>query len=90
MKTTIEMTGFLERVLEKAVDAGIARSKTDALRIGVLELNHHYHLVPDASEAELVTAKMERLDRETQSGKRKMLTENDVFKKYPQLSKIRK
>ena len=90
MKTTIEMTGYLEQVLQKAVDVGLARSKTDALRIGVLELNHHYNLVEEASETDLVVKKMIKLDQETKAGKRKILSEDDVFKKYPELKHLRK
>ncbi|PIT85453.1 hypothetical protein COU36_03185, partial [Candidatus Micrarchaeota archaeon CG10_big_fil_rev_8_21_14_0_10_59_7] len=59
MKTTVEVNGFLDLVLQKAVDLGIARSKTDALRIGVLELNKNYSLV-DGAEAELVIRKIEK------------------------------
>ena len=89
MKTTISITGFPEMVLQRAVDLGIARSKTDAIRIGVLELNEHYRLVEDR-EAYLVIKKMQKLDEETRAGKRKTLSEEDVLKKYPHLRKAMK
>lgn len=47
MRTTLEFTGVTERILEKAVQLGLARSKTDALRMGVFALNSQYQLVKD-------------------------------------------
>ena len=88
MKTTIEIVGMLEMVLERAVEVGIARSKTDALRIGVLELNHHYHLVED-TEVEKVVSKMIRVERENREKGLKPETLEDVYKKYPHLRKIK-
>ncbi|MEW6329798.1 MAG: hypothetical protein AB1468_06845 [Candidatus Micrarchaeota archaeon] len=84
MKTTVELTGFAELVLEKAVELGIARSKTDALRIGIFELNDKYKLV-ESVEAELVARKIERIEEEIASGKRKTESLEDVLKKYPHL-----
>lgn len=47
MRTTLAFTGVTERILEKAVALGLARSKTDALRMGVFALNNQYQLVKD-------------------------------------------
>lgn len=47
MRTTLAFTGVTERILEKAVTLGLARSKTDALRMGVFALNNQYQLVKD-------------------------------------------
>ena len=54
MKTTIEVDGLLELVLTRAVDTGLARSKTDALRIGVLALNNQYHLVGSKQDEQVI------------------------------------
>ena len=86
MKTTIEITGFPELVLEKAVELGIARSKTDALRIGILELNDKFGLVQNV-EDELVVRKMKKISEEIASGKRKVETLDSVLKRYPHLKK---
>lgn len=88
MKTTIELTGMLERILEKAVEAGLARSKTDALRIGVIELNHSYHLIED-EEAEAVIRKIERVKEENRKRGGRPETESDVLKKYPHLKHVK-
>ena len=79
MKTTIEITGFPELVLEKAVELGIARSKTDALRIGVMELNNRFKLVR-APEDELAARK--GTGEEAAPVKRKAESLKDVVKKY--------
>ncbi|HIH19931.1 TPA: hypothetical protein HA244_01545 [Candidatus Micrarchaeota archaeon] len=89
MKTTIAFEGYLDLVLQRAVDLGIARSKTDAIRLGVFELNNKYHLA-EQPETNLVIKKMQKLDDETRAGKRKTLSEEDVLKKYPHLRKTMK
>ncbi len=88
MKTTIEMTGIMERILEKAVEAGLARSKTDALRIGVIELNHHYHLIED-EEAEAVIRKIQRVQAENKKRGGRPQTEAEVLEKYPHLKHVK-
>ena len=70
MKTTIEIAGYPEIVLERAVELGIARSKTDAIRLGVLALNQVYHLL-DNAEDELVIRKMQRMEAENEAAGRK-------------------
>jgi hypothetical protein len=89
MKTTIEITGFPELVLERAVELGIARSKTDALRIGILELNDKFRLV-QSTEDELVARKIQKIEDEIASGKRKTESLEQVFKKYPHLRHLDK
>jgi len=88
MKTTVEVNGFLDLVLQKAVDLGIARSKTDALRIGVLELNKNYSLV-DGAEAELVIRKIEKNKAENRAKGLEPETMKDVLKRYPELKDVR-
>ncbi len=88
MKTTIEIVGLPELVLEKAVSLGIARSKTDAVRLGVLALNQQYHLVENA-EADLVIRRIEEMEEENRKAGRKPETEEDVLRKYPHLRKVK-
>lgn len=88
MKTTIEITGLLEAILEKAVQAGLARSKTDALRIGIIELNHHYNLIED-EEAEAVIRKIQKVQAENRAKGGRLLTHAEVLKKYPHLKNVK-
>ena len=57
MRTMLAFEGATELVLERAVELGVARSKTDALRMGVFALNREFHLVKDIEE-ELVARKI--------------------------------
>ncbi len=68
------------------MELGIARSKTDALRIGILQLNDKFRLVENA-EDELVARKAMKISEEIASGKRKTESLKDVLKRYPHLKK---
>jgi hypothetical protein len=81
MRTTLEFEGFPEIILQKAVDLGIARSKTDALRMGIFSLNKEYGLVEN-SEAELVSRKLAQEEKEMKKNKAKYLSEKAALSKY--------
>jgi len=81
MRTTLEFEGFPEIILQKAVDLGIARSKTDALRMGIFSLNKEYGLVEN-SEAELVSRKLAQEEKEMKKNKAKYLSEKVALSKY--------
>ena len=81
MKTTIEITGFPELVLGRAVELGIARSKTDALRIGILALNEKFGLVEHA-EKELAGKQGEKGNQEGGKPKTKLELLKNVMKRY--------
>ena len=63
MRTTLAFKGTPEVILEKAVELGLARSKTDALRMGIFALNREYNLVKDI-EKELVARKVMKEKKE--------------------------
>ncbi len=84
MKTTVHLEGILELVLERAVELGLARSKTDALRLGVMELNREYGLV-NARESNLVIEKMQKMEAENRRNGLKVLSEENVLDAYPHL-----
>ncbi|MEK6924107.1 MAG: hypothetical protein AABW54_02630 [Candidatus Micrarchaeota archaeon] len=88
MKTTIEIAGYPEMVLEKAVEFGIARSKTDAIRLGVLALNQQYHLLENV-EDELVARKIQSVIEENRRAGRKRETMAGVLLKYPHLKNVK-
>ena len=79
MHMTIKFEGYLDEVLDHAVKRGLAKRKVEALRLGVLELDHKYRLLEH--EDELAVRKMEQLEKETKAGKRKVLSEKEVFGK---------
>lgn len=81
MRTTVEMKGVPDMILEKAVEVGLARSKTDALRLGVLALNKEYNLVKDL-EIEMVGRKIRLQEEELKRKGKRNLTEAEVKLKY--------
>jgi len=50
MYTTIKFEGIMNKILEQAVSAGLAKTKSEALRLGVLELNNKYSLLENIEE----------------------------------------
>ena len=81
MRTTVEMKGMPDIILEKAVEVGLARSKTDALRLGVLALNKEYNLVKDL-ELELVGRKIEKEKAEMKRKGIKYISKDEALAKY--------
>jgi hypothetical protein len=81
MRTTLAFEGTAELILKKAVELGLARSKTDALRMGVFALNREYKLVKDI-ELELVSRKVANEKKEMDEKGEKYLSEKDALGKY--------
>ena len=81
MRTTLAFEGATEVILEKAVKLGLARSKTDALRLGVLALNREYNLVKDLEE-ELVARKLESEEKEMKRKGERYLSEEEALAEY--------
>jgi hypothetical protein len=81
LRTTIAFGGATETILEKAVELGLAKSKTDALRLGALCLNREYKLVKDF-ELEMVARKINREREEMARKGQKYLTEKEALAKY--------
>ncbi len=50
MHATIKFEGLVEKILEEAVKEGLAKTKSEALRLGVIELNNRYHLLESLQE----------------------------------------
>jgi len=77
----LEFEGTTELILEKAVELGLARSKTDALRMGVFALNREYKLIKDI-ELEFVSRKiLKEKNAMTKKGE-KYLSEKEALGKY--------
>ncbi|HLD58494.1 MAG TPA: hypothetical protein VI977_02525 [archaeon] len=81
MRTTLAFEGTAEIILEKAVELGLARSKTDALRMGIFALNREYNLVKDI-ELELVSRKIIAEKKDMAKKGEKYLGEAEALKKY--------
>ncbi|MBI2530391.1 MAG: hypothetical protein HYW05_04575 [Candidatus Diapherotrites archaeon] len=81
MRTTLAFSGIAELILEKAVEFGLARSKTDALRMGIFALNKEYNLIKDI-ELELVERRIKKEEAEMKNKGTKYLSEEQALAKY--------
>ena len=87
MHVTVKFTGKLEDILEEAVKEGLVQTKTEALRLGIIELNNHYNLLQRAEE-ELLASKMKRIENEIRSGKVNLLSLEELKRKHPELKEL--
>jgi len=80
----VRMQPAQELVLEKLTRTGIFKTRSEAIRAGIMGLGKEYSVFQTAQEIEdeLVVRKMERIDAEIATGKRKIFTEAEVKKKY--------
>lgn len=81
MRTTLEVKGAPEAILQKAVELGIARSKTEAVRLGIFALNKEYSIIKDL-EMELVKRKILQEKKEMEQKGERYLTEEEALGKY--------
>ncbi|MFA6269476.1 MAG: hypothetical protein WCW13_02155 [archaeon] len=84
MRTTLAINGAPEVILSKAVELGLARSKSEAIRMGIFALNKEYSLVKDL-EKELVAKKILKEKAEMQAKGQKYLSESEALNKYKPL-----
>jgi len=81
---TISTDGFMNLVLEKAISLGIAKTKNEALRMGLLSFNKEYGLVKDV-EMELVAKKLEHEERKMKEKGEKFISAEEALKPYKHL-----
>lgn len=83
-RTLVDLQGPQELILEKALKLGLYKTKSEAVRGAINELGKEYKMFKDAKslEDELVARKMLHEDKEIKQGKRKVLNEEEVKKKY--------
>lgn len=84
MRMTISTDGFMNLVLEKAVKLGVAKTKNEAIRMGILSFNKEYGLIKDI-EQELVTNKLKQEEKIMNEKGKKYLNEKQALKKYKHL-----
>lgn len=74
MQSLVRFDGVVEQTLNRLIKEGYYKTKAEALRAGILELADHYGLLPNQKYVDrLVSAKMDRIDAEIKSGKRKLV-----------------
>ena len=73
-----------EFVLNKLTRIGIYKTRSEAIRAGIMQLGKEHSLFSNANdlENELVAKKMIKISKEVSEGKRKIFSESEVKKKY--------
>lgn len=84
MEAVVRLDGAVADVLERLVGLGYFRTRSEAIRVGVLELGKEFNVLRDPQELEdmMAAAKMEKIDGEIKSGKRRVLSEDEALGKY--------
>ena len=82
--TLVRLEGSQEIIVDRLTKAGVYKNKSEVIRAGVLELGEKYKVFRSLKdlEDELAVKKMERIWKEVKQGKRKILSEQEVKKKY--------
>ncbi|MCK4328063.1 MAG: hypothetical protein KAW41_06400 [Candidatus Diapherotrites archaeon] len=80
----VHLDGAVEKTLLRLVNTGFFKTKSEAVRAGILELGKEYHVIKSREERmdELALEKMQGIDAEIKGGKRKTFTEKQVAKQY--------
>lgn len=84
MQTLVKLRGIPEDVLKVLISRGYFRTKTEAIRAGILSLGKEYHVIksPKELELELVALKMAEEEAEMSAKGQKYLSEEEVKRKY--------
>jgi Arc/MetJ-type ribon-helix-helix transcriptional regulator len=84
MESVIRLKGAPEFTLEKLLALGYFKTRNEAIRAGILELGKEYGVQMQAQDIEdtLAIKKMQTIDEEVQTGKRKLVPLETVLKKY--------
>jgi len=80
VETVVRLEGAVETVLEKLVKEGYYKTKAEAIRAGILELGREYALI-GGRERKLVAQKIRGMRAEVRSGKKKLVSIEDVAKR---------
>jgi len=79
MNVTMRFDGYVERIIDEAVKRGVVKTKAEALRLGVLQLNEKYHLVSqNLSEDEEDLNLAIKIDERIKAGKEKVYPESKL------------
>jgi len=71
------LRGRTKEIVENMVEEGYANSQSEAVRMAIVDFGQH-HL----NEVELVNRKLDRLDNEIKTGKRKLLSPKEALGEY--------
>ncbi|PJA21309.1 MAG: hypothetical protein COX63_00225 [Candidatus Diapherotrites archaeon CG_4_10_14_0_2_um_filter_31_5] len=78
----VVLRGKSKEIVETMVEEGYANSQSEAIRLAVIDFGQK-HL----SEVELVNRKLDKLNKEIEEGKSKLLTPKQALGKYAKFLK---
>ncbi len=81
MYATVKFEGLIDSILEQAIKQGLVKTKTEGLRLGVLELNNKYRLTEqmiEEKEAKEDIAYVRKAEKGIAQGKLKIRTEKEL------------
>ncbi len=84
METLVKMTGVPEDVLNILVKKGYFKTKTEAIRAGILRLGKEYNVLKslEGPELELVSLRMIEQENEMRQKGQRLLSEDEVKEKH--------
>ena len=78
MQISLKLDGYMEHIIDEALGAGIARTKTEALRLGLLELERKLkdsEYYQDSVDNEIISSAQQRI----RENKTKLYTEKEIL-----------
>ena len=80
MNISMHFDGYVEQIIDEAVRKGLVKTKAEALRAGLLELNDKYGLVPALDELENIAdiEELNRMDARIRAGTEKIRRVSDI------------
>ena len=83
-ETMVRLEEPQEVIVEKLTKTGVYKTKSEVIRAGIMELGKQYKVFKSFKEIEdeLAARKMQKISEEIKKGKRKVLSEAEVKKKY--------
>ncbi len=84
MEAVVRLDGAVADVLERLVSFGYFKTRSEAIRIGILELGKEFQVLrnPQELEDELAARKAQQIDAQIRAGKVKLLSEKEALAKY--------
>ncbi|MFA5246363.1 MAG: hypothetical protein WC408_00545 [Candidatus Micrarchaeia archaeon] len=80
MEFVVRLDGMVEKVLNTLVKQGYYKTKTEAVRAGILWMGRDYNLIPDP-ERTLVSKRIKQMEAEVAAGKKRMIPIEQVARK---------
>jgi len=84
VEAVVRLDGAVADVLERLVSFGYFKTRSEAIRIGILELGKEFQVLrnPQELEDELAARKAQQIDAQIRAGKVKLLSEKEALAKY--------